>query len=491
MIYIGIDLGTSSVKLLAMNEYGKILGNVVKEYPVYYPKANWAEQDPDDWWIQTKTGLKELIYNYDLPRDAIKAISFSGQMHGLVALDENGNVLFPAILWNDQRTINECNEIEQFFGQKKLNELVGNKPLTGFTAPKILWLKNNHKDIFKQINHILLPKDYIRYKLTGDYATDVSDASGMLILDVKNRRWSEEMMDFLEIDKTMLPELYESYEVTGVLSDEIKDFLGIKGEVLVVAGAGDQAAGAIGTGTVENGMVSITLGTSGVVFASCDDFVLDEENKLHSFCHANGRYHLMGVMLSAASCLKWWIEDVNSGESFDKLLKEAEGSKVGSNGVIFLPYLMGERTPYADPDARGVFIGLNMKVKRGDLTRAVLEGVSFGIKDSFEILKELGVPIYQIRIIGGGAKSKLWKQILADILGYPINEINTNQGGALGAAILAGVGSGQYKDVEEGCKNLIKSLNQINPIKENTKYYERIYKKYQSLYGCLKEWFKQ
>ncbi|WP_053955715.1 xylulokinase [Inediibacterium massiliense] len=490
MIYIGIDLGTSSVKLLALNENGNILGEVTKEYPVYYPKSNWAEQNPEDWWNQTKQGLKELINRYDLPKDQIQSIGFSGQMHGLVALDENGEVLLPAILWNDQRTVDECIEIENHFGQEKLTQFVGNKALTGFTAPKILWLKKNHKEVFEKVQHILLPKDYIRYRLTKDYATDVSDASGMLLLDVKNRKWSKEMIEFLGIHVDMLPKVYESYEVTGVLSDEIKQYLEIENEVLVVGGASDQAAGAIGTGTVEDGIISITLGTSGVVFASCDEFVVDDENRLHSFCHGNGKYHLMGVMLSAASCLKWWVEDVNCGVSFEELLQEAQESEVGANGVIFLPYLMGERTPYADPDAKGTFIGLNMKVKRGDLTRAVLEGVSFGLRDSLEILKDLNIPIHQIRVIGGGAKSQLWKQILANILNHSIDEINTNQGGALGAAILAAVGVGKYKNVEIGCKTLIKRINQINPQKEFVNTYEQIYKKYQLLYGSLKDWFK-
>jgi len=344
--------------------------------------------------------------------------------------------------------------------------------------------------LFDKVEHILLPKDYIRYKLTGDYATDVSDASGMLLLDIKSRDWSKEMIEFLDIKKEMLPKLYESYEVTGILSDSVKKILDIQTEVLVVGGAGDQAAGAIGTGTIEDGIISITLGTSGVVFASHNNFVVDKENRLHSFCHANGKYHSMGVMLSAASCLKWWVEDVNKGTSFEDLLKEAEESEVGSNGVIFLPYLMGERTPYADEDARGCFIGLNMKAKRGDLTRSVLEGVSFGLRDSVEILKDLNIPINQIRVIGGGSKSELWKQILADILNYNIDEINTNQGGALGAAILAAVGSGKYTNVEQGCETLIKKINQINPIEKHVKQYDEIYKKYVSLYDCLKDWFK-
>jgi xylulokinase len=489
MIYIGIDLGTSSVKLLALTEEGKIVGEINKDYPVYYPKPNWAEQNPEDWWNQTLDGLKELIHRYHLPKDRIKAIGLSGQMHGLVALDKKGETLLPAILWNDQRSSKECKEIEEHFGQVKLSSLVGNKAFPGFTAPKILWLKNNYPKIFEQIEHILLPKDYIRYKLTGDFATDVSDASGMLLLDVKNRCWSKEMINFLGVDLKTLPTLYESYEVTGKLSEQVKKSLGIENDVLVVGGAGDQAAGAIGTGTVEEGIISISLGTSGVVFAAHNDFVVDEANRLHAFCHANGKYHSMGVMLSAASCLKWWIEDVNQATSFDEYLMEAEESAPGSKGIFFLPYLMGERTPHADPNARGGFIGLNMKVSRGDLTRAVLEGVTFGLRESLDIVKDTNIPVKQIRVVGGGARSNLWKQMIADVFQFPVEEINTNQGGALGAAILAAVGAGRYTSVEEGCKHLINTVNQIQPREEYSKQYEEIYNKYKLLYRYLKDWF--
>lgn len=490
MIYIGIDLGTSSVKLLAVDEKDTILGDVNTEYPVSYPRLNWAEQNPEDWWQATIAGLKELIETYRLPKDQIRAIGFSGQMHGLVALGKAGEILHPAILWNDQRTVEECKEIEEHFGREQLKNLVGNQVLTGFTAPKILWLRNHRPDLFAQTEHILLPKDYIRYRLTGDYATDYSDASGMLLLDVKNRSWSEPMIEFLGISVNALPKLYESYEVTGVLSESVKQLLGIEGEVLVVGGAGDQAAGAIGTGTVEEGMISIALGTSGVVFAAHDHFAVDEENRLHAFCHANGKYHTMGVMLSAASSLKWWVEDVNRGESFDQLLAEAAGSKTGSRGVIFLPYLMGERTPHADPDARGAFIGLNMKVSRGDLTRAVLEGVTFGLRDTLEIMKSLKAPSRPIRVIGGGAQSPLWKQMIADVMNLPVDEINTNQGGALGAAILAAVGAGHYRHVEEASKQVIRTVRQVQPNREHAAQYDAIYQKYRALYGYLKDWFK-
>lgn len=488
MILLGIDLGTSSVKILAIDERGNIIGDVSKDYPVNYPRDNWAEQNPEDWWINTREGIKELTQKFSIASNSIRAVSFSGQMHGLVALDGNNEVLTPAILWCDQRTYEECEDITNFFGKEKLTQYVGNKALTGFTAPKILWLKKNKRDVFDKIKHILLPKDYIRFKLTDDFATDVSDASGMLLLDVKNRSWSKEMLEFIGIKESVLPALYESYEVTGKVTEEAKRELGLKGEILVIAGAGDQAAGAIGTGAVEDGIVSVNLGTSGVVFAAHDEFAVDRENRLHAFCHANGKYHSMGVMLSAASCLKWWVEEVNRGMTFDQLLEEAKGSQ--SSGVVFLPYLFGERTPYSDPDARGCFIGLSINTTRGEMTRAVLEGVAFGLKDSLEILKDINIPIKEIRVIGGGAKSPLWKQILADVFGATIAEINTTQGGALGAAILAGVGAGVFQSINVACSNIIKVTNHIESNRKNVECYKRIYKLYSKLYHSLYDWFK-
>ena len=490
MVYLGIDLGTSSVKILATNDKNEILGDITKEYPVEFPQEKWAQQNPEDWWLQTVEGIRELVEALDIPRDHIRAIGFSGQMHGLVALGEKNDVLTPAILWCDQRTQVECDEIAAFFGPDKLSEHTGNKALTGFTAPKILWVKKHLPKVFSQIRHILLPKDYIRLMLTGDYATDVSDASGMLLLDVKKRQWSPELLDFLGISVAQLPKLYESYAVTGVVSQEAKALLGLTGEILVVGGAGDQAAGAVGTGTVEDGIVSVTLGTSGVVFAAHETFALDSENRMHAFCHANGKYHSMGVMLSAANCLNWWAESVNPGIGFDVLLEEAAAVEPGSNRLMFLPYLMGERTPYADPDASGCFVGMTMNTGRGAMTRAVLEGVAYGLYDSLKILEDMGVPVRQVRVIGGGARSALWKQILADVFDIEMQEINTNQGGALGAAILAAVGAGQYSDVSEGCRAMVQVVNAIPPIPENVRTYSQLYPLYQELYGSLKAWFK-
>lgn len=488
MYFLGIDLGTSGVKILATNEKNEIVGDVSKEYPVSFPQDKWAEQDPKDWWTGTKEAIIELVNTYEIPKDGIKGISFSGQMHGLVVLDKNNEVLMPAILWCDNRTEVECDEITRFFGSEKLSEYTGNKALTGFTAPKILWVKKNRPEVFGQIEHIMLPKDYVNFCLTGDYATDVSDASGMLLLDVKKRHWSQEMIEYLGITEKMLPNLYESFEVTGTVSDEVKESLGLEGNISVVAGAGDQAAGAVGTGTVVEGIVSVTLGTSGVVFAAHEEYAVDSENRLHAFCHANGKFHSMGVMLSAANCLKWWVDMIQKGSSFEELLVEAETVDIDDK-LIFLPYLMGERTPYANPDAKGAFVGATMTTNRGHMTKAVLEGVCFGLRDSMEILKDIKDPIKAVRVIGGGAKSDLWKQILADVLNMEIQEINTNQGGALGGAILASVGTGHFETVEAGCEAMIKVVNQVQPSAEKVEMYHKKYAKYVALYGALKNWF--
>ncbi len=490
MYYLGIDLGTSSVKVLVINQDNKIIGDASREYPVSYPKEKWAEQDPTDWWTETKNAIKDVVKKYDIPKDGIKSMSFSGQMHGLVALDGNNDVLTPAILWCDNRTEEECEDITNHFGQDKLSEYTGNKALTGFTAPKILWVKKNLPEVFQQIRHIMLPKDYVSFKLTGNYSTDVSDASGMLLLDVKNRTWSKEMLDYLGIEEAMLPKLYESYEVCGNVTPSVLEELGLEGEIVVAAGAGDQAAGAVGTGTVVEGIVSVTLGTSGVVFAAHEEYAHDQENRLHAFCHANGKYHSMGVMLSAASCLKWWVDTVQKGMNFEDLLEEAATIESEDKNLVFLPYLMGERTPYADPDAKGAFVGMTMLTNRGHMTKAVLEGVSYGLKDSMEILKDIDVPIKEVRVIGGGAKSPLWKQILADMFAVEIQEINTNQGGALGAAILGAVGAGHFKDVAQGCQAMIKVTNTVKPNPEKKAYYDEKYQRFTKLYEALKDWYK-
>lgn len=495
MSFIGIDLGTSSVKILAIEENGAIIGSASKEYPVYYPKPNYAEQNPEDWWTGVKGAMVQLVQQYPRLAKDVTSISFSGQMHGLVALDENNEVLMPAILWSDQRTGEECNDITEAIGQEKLTQYTSNKALTGFTAPKILWVKKHMPEVFAKIKHIMLPKDYIQFKLTGNYATDMSDASGMLLLDVKNRRWSQEMIELLGITEEMLPKLYESYEVTGTVQEAIKEELGLGncGEILVAAGAGDQAAGAIGAGVVEDGILSVALGTSGVVFVSEDAYAVDTQNRLHSFCHANGKYHQMGVILSAAASLKWWIDQVQKDTENPYVILQDEAShiKPGSEGLYFLPYLLGERTPYSDPDARGSFIGLTISHERAHMTRAVLEGVIYALRDSLEIIKDISGDIKQIRLSGGGAKSKLWRQIVADIFGIPVHLTNATEGAAFGAAILAAVAGGKYDSVDEACKTLIATTDVMNPIPDHVERYNEYYKVYHTLYNTLESTFKE
>lgn len=491
MYFLGIDLGTSSVKIILMDDNGKLIKSSSKRYPVFYPKTTWAEQDPNDWWKAVKDGIWEIL-DSDIKKEDIKSIGLSGQMHGLVTLDKNDDVLMPAILWCDQRTEEECNFLNYEIGQERLSSYTGNKALTGFTAPKILWVKKHRKDIYEKISHILLPKDYIRFKLTGEYATDVSDASGTLLFDVKNRRWSSNMLDIVGLDNNIIPECFESYEVTGKVSKKAATETGLKEGTLVVGGGGDQACGAVGTGTVQRGALSVALGTSGVVFACQDSYSVDNQNRLHSFCHANGKWHVMGVMLSAASCLKWWIENITkdmSDDVYDILLTEAQKVSAGSEGLLFLPYLVGERTPYSDPDARGAFIGLNITHERSHLTRAILEGVSFGLRDSLEIIRELKIPIDSIRVSGGGATSVLWRRILANIFNCQIDLVNSTEGPALGAAILAAVGFGAFDSVDDATNKIIKVTDTILPNKEEVKIYDETYKIYHDLYENLRDTF--
>ncbi|VBB06904.1 xylulokinase [Lucifera butyrica] len=493
MAYLGIDLGTSSVKIIAMDESGKVIGSVSKEYPVYYPQPGWAEQNPEDWWTATRDGIRELLYKTGLTGEKVQGIGLSGQMHGMVLLDENQQVLMPALLWCDQRTQAECDHIMKTLGRERLSEYTGNKALTGFTAPKVLWVKKHHPDIHARIRHILLPKDYIRLKLTGEFATDVSDASGTLFFDVARRQWSAEMIDFLTIKPSSLPACYESYEPTGGITSQAAAATGLKTGTMVVGGGGDQAAGAVGTGAVNTGTVSLALGTSGVVFACQEQYSVDPENRLHSFCHANGKWHVMGVMLSAASCLKWWVKEIcqsGSDAGYDRLLNEAANVPAATGGLVFLPYLMGERTPHSDPYARGSFVGLNMTHGRGHMTRAIMEGVGFGLKDSFEIIRAQAIPVQAVRVSGGGARSRLWRQILADILGMRVDLIGAVEGPAYGAAILAAVGARQFANVEEACAAFIKVTDGVDPQPASLAPYQAMYQVYQGLYGTMKETFK-
>lgn len=479
-MYIGIDLGTSSVKLLLIDDKGKIRKEVTKEYPLYYPQENWSEQNPEEWYDKTFEGLKDLVMGYE---NEIKAISFSGQMHGLVLLDAEDKIIRPAILWCDQRTSLECDEINSYFG-KDILKLTGNIALTGFTAPKILWVKKNEPENFKKIKKILLPKDYLAFKLSGIYSTDVSDASGMLLLDVNKRKWSKKMLDFFNVKEEQLPKLFESYEVVGTLKGNLKDKLNLKNDIKIVAGGGDQAVGAIGVGAVKEGILSVALGTSGVVFASSSKYVVDKDGRLHSFCHGNGEYHQMGVMLSAAASLKWWIEDVEKTNNYSKLLLEAEEAKFDKN-LHFLPYLMGERTPHNNPFARGSLTGLNIQHKRGDITRGILEGITFGLKDILEIIKDINIDVKSVRVSGGGAKSEFWQQMIANIFEVNVDIVNSTEGPAYGAAILAMVGDGIYKDVNTACSTLIKVINSKVPNKTLEKKYREKYEIFKKLYPLL------
>ncbi len=484
MQYIGIDLGTSSVKLLLMQKDGMVLSSVSKDYPVSYPKSGWSEQNPEDWLRQTLAGLMELLATEPAEKSQIRGIGIGGQMHGLVVLDEKDQVIRPAILWNDGRTDRETEFLNTEIGKKRLSEYTGNIAFAGFTAPKILWMKKHEPERFETICKIMLPKDYLVYMLTGAFTTDVSDASGMLLLDVKNRKWSEEMLAICGIREQMLPEVRESYEISGNVKSEIIESLGLSGSVIVVAGAGDNAAAAIGTGTVENGSCNISIGTSGTVFIASDRFPECENNAIHAFGHANGKYHLMGCMLSAASCLKWWLEDILKTTDYQGEQKEIKGT--GDNQVYFLPYLMGERSPHNDPNVRGAFLGLGMDTTRAQMAEAVFEGVAFALKDSLEIAKSLGIEIDKTKLCGGGAKSPVWRKILANILNLEVEILETEEGPALGGAILAAVACGEYATVEDAVKSIVKVKESIVPKAELAEAYQKKYQVFRKLYPAIK-----
>lgn len=482
MLYIGVDLGTSAVKLLLMNEKGGIESVVSKEYPLEFPHPGWSQQKPEDWWKAVTEGLKELTANAD--KSKIAGISFGGQMHGLVVLDENDNVLRPAILWNDGRTGKETEYLNTVIGKDKLSEYTANIAFAGFTAPKILWMKENEPDLFNKIAKIMLPKDYIAYMLSGVHCTDVSDASGMLLFDVKNKCWSKEMMEICSVREDQLAKIFESYEVVGNIKADIAKELGFPETVKIIAGAGDNAAAAIGTGTVGDGRCNISLGTSGTIFISSKDFCVDENNALHAFAHSDGHYHLMGCMLSAASCNKWWMEDIIGTKDFAK--EQENITKLGENNVFYLPYLMGERSPHNNPDARAMFIGMSMDTTRADMTQAVLEGVAFGIRDSFEVAKSLGIKIEKTKICGGGAKSPLWKKIMANVLGITVEVIESEEGPGYGGAILAAVGCGEFASVEEAADKLVKVVGCVEPDAELTAKYEEKYQQFKKIYPTVK-----
>ncbi len=485
MLYIGVDLGTSAVKLLLMNGEGKIQKIVSKEYPLYFPNPGWSEQKPEDWWEGTKEGLKELLSECD--KSQVAGISFGGQMHGLVILDKDDNVIRPALLWNDGRTYEECDYLNNVIGKDKLSEYTANISFTGFTAPKILWVKNKEPENFAKIAKIMLPKDYIAYKLTGVHCTDVSDASGMLIFDVKNRKWSKEMCDICGVTEDQLADVYESYESVGTVLPEIADALGIPHDVKVAAGAGDNAAAAVGTGTVGDGMCNISLGTSGTIFISSEKFGVDKNNALHAFAHADGHYHLMGCMLSAASCNKWWMDEIIKTKDYSK--EQENITKLGENHVYFLPYLMGERSPHNNPNARATFIGMTMDTSREDMTQAVLEGVAFGLRDSLEVARSLGINIERTKICGGGAKSPLWKRMIANIMNLKVDVIESEEGPALGGAMLAAVACGEYGSVEEAAEKIVKIVGTVEPEPELVAKYEERYQQFKQIYPACKPVF--
>ncbi len=485
MLFIGVDLGTSAVKLLLMDENGKIRKTVSREYPLYFPHPGWSEQKPEDWYIQSMDGLKELLK--DENKEEVAGISFGGQMHGLVLLDENDEVIRPALLWNDGRTYEECDYLNNVIGKEKLSEYTANISFTGFTAPKILWVKNKEPENFARIKKIMLPKDYLAYKLSGVHCTDVSDASGMLLFDVKNRTWSKEMCEICSVKPEWLAKVYESYEAVGTLKKEVAEELGIPAAVKVIAGAGDNAAAAVGTGTVGDGRCNISLGTSGTIFISSRKFGVDKNNALHSFDHADGTYHLMGCMLSAASCNKWWMDEILKTKEY---AKEQEGiDKLGENHVFFLPYLMGERSPHNNPNARGTFTGITMDTTREDMTQAVLEGVAFALRDSLEVAKSLGIPITRTKICGGGAKSPLWCKMIANILNLKVDKIESEEGPALGAAMLAAVGCGVYGSVEEIAEKMVKVVDTIEPDPAIAAKYDEKYAQFKQIYPALKPVF--
>ncbi|MCM1174439.1 MAG: xylulokinase [Blautia sp.] len=485
MLYIGVDLGTSAVKLLLMDGQGKIRNIVSKEYPLYFPHPGWSEQKPEDWYEQTLAGIKELLKDFD--KSQVAGISFGGQMHGLVILDEKDEVIRPAILWNDGRTFEECDYLNNVIGKDKLSEYTANISFTGFTAPKILWVKNKEPENFARIHKIMLPKDYIAYKLTGVHCTDVSDASGMLLFDVKNRCWSKEMCGICGVKEEQLAKIFESYEAVGAVRPEIAEELGIPADVKVAAGAGDNAAAAVGTGTVGDGRCNISLGTSGTIFISSNKFGVDKYNALHAFAHADGHYHLMGCMLSAASCNKWWMDDIIGTEDYGAQQKEI--TKLGENHVYFLPYLMGERSPHNNPNARGTFIGMTMDTTRADMTQAVLEGVTFALRDSFEVAKSLGIRIDRTKICGGGAKSPLWKKIIANVLNLKVDIIESEEGPGLGGAMLAAVACGEYVSVEEAAEKIVKVVDTVEPEPELVEKYEARYRQFREIYPACRELF--
>lgn len=487
--YIGIDLGTSAVKLMLVDEKGDIKNIVSREYPLEFPHPGWSQQAPEDWVKAVFVGIPQLIAGYDAAE--IKGIGCGGQMHGLVILDDEGRVIRPAILWNDGRTAKQVDYLNNDIGKDFLSKHTANIAFAGFTAPKILWLKENEPENFGKISKIMLPKDYINYVLTGVHSCDYSDASGMLLLDVENKAWSKEMLDICGITEMQMPKLFESYQCIGTLKEDIAVSLGLSADTAVVAGAGDNAAAAVGTGVVGEGGCNISLGTSGTVFISSENFGVDDSNALHAFAHADGGYHLMGCMLSAASCNKWLMEDILKTGDYAGEQASITDERLGENHVFFLPYLMGERSPINDTNARGTFIGMTMDTSRVDMVQAVLEGVAFAIRDSFEVARSLGIDISSSKLCGGGAKSPLWRKIIANVLNITLELPVSEQGPAMGGAMLAMVACGEYPDVKAACEALCHTASTVQPDPVLAAKYEARYKQFKKIYPSVKKLFPE
>ena len=499
---LGIDVGTSGTKTLLIHESGKTIASSTDTYPLSTPRPLWAEQDPEDWWRATVSTIRAVLRESDVDPSEIKGLGLSGQMHGAVFLDERHQVLRPSILWCDQRTEAECRWITETIGRDRIVELTSNPVLTGFTAGKIVWVRNNEPEVYARTRKVLLPKDYVRFRLTGEFATEVSDASGTSLFNVRKRQWADEMLDGAGIPREWMPTVYESPEISGRITEETAGLTGLQAGMPVVGGGGDQAAGAVGNGVVETGIISSTVGTSGVVFAFADEPVVDSGLRVHTFCHAvPGKWHVMGVMLSAGGSLRWYRDtfaEVESeqaaksgGEVYDILSAQAAEVETGCEGLIFLPYLTGERTPYPDPNARGVFFGITLRHGKPHFVRAIYEGVAYGLRDSFEILGEMGVPINQVRASGGGARSDVWRRIQADVTGREHVTINVDEGPAFGVALLAGVGTGVYPSVEEACRSTIEVVSSTKPDPRNKGLYDRYYAVYRALYPALKDQYRR
>lgn len=489
--FMGIDISTTGAKALLIDESGMVAATATTPLPLSTPRPLWSEQDPYEWWAGVSTSIRAVMAQGVATADQIAAVGLTGQMHGLVLLDEGGNVLRPAILWNDQRTAAECDEIRRRFGRERLIQTTGNDALTGFTAPKILWVQRHEPEVYAKARHVLLPKDYIRYRLTDDYAMDKADGSGTILFDLRKRDWSEDLLEALEIPRAWLPPTFEGPEVTGAITEAVAAEIGLRAGTPVMAGGGDQAAGAVGMGAVTPGVVSLVLGTSGVVFATTPSALIEPEGRLHAFCHAvPNRWHFMGVMLSAAGSLQWHRDTLAPGVSFDALVDEAATAPAGSEGLLFLPYLTGERTPHPDPLARGAWVGLTVRHTRAHMTRALLEGVAYGLRDSFELIRGAGLgAIDQVRASGGGVKSPLWRQILADVLNIELVTVNSSEGSAYGAALCAGVGAGAWSSLEAACAATIRITGSTSPNAEAAELYAKGYARYTELYPALKEIF--